>query len=136
MTPPTQTFSRPFNISEPYLFTSETHQISTILSKIFKMDLKLVDYSESSGSSGGENQPETKCQKIAVIQPVQHHEPEPEPEVNPQQSPFPHPTEAEPEPDFSITDLPTELDYPEPKVIGLSSDSDTVSFLTDTTVGK
>ena len=34
------------------------------------MDLKLVDYSESSGSSGGEDQQETKCKKIAVIQPV------------------------------------------------------------------
>ena len=100
------------------------------------MDLKLVDYSESSGSSGGEDQHETKCKKIAVIQPVQHHQPVPEPEVNPEESPFPHPTEAEPEPDFSITDLPIELDYPEPEVIVLSSDSNTVSFLTDTSVGK
>ena len=41
------------------------------------MDLKLVDYSESSGSSGGEDQQETKCKKIAVIQPVQHHQPVP-----------------------------------------------------------
>ena len=95
------------------------------------MDLKLVDYSESSGSSGGENQQETKLKKIANIQPVQHHEPEPEPEVTQEES---HPTE--PEPDFSITDVPLELDYPEPEVIVLSSDSDTVSFLTDTTVGK
>ena len=65
------------------------------------MDLKLVDYSESSGSSGGEDQQETKCKKIAVIQPVQHHEPvpEPEPKVNPEESPFPHPTEPEPEPE-------------------------------------
>ena len=103
------------------------------------MDLKLVDYSESSGSSGGENQQETKCKKIAVIQPVQHHKPvpEPEPEVNPEESPLPHPTEEpEAEPDFSITDVPIELEYPEPEVIVLSSDSDTVSFLTDTTVGK
>ena len=98
------------------------------------MDLKLVDYSESSGTSSGEDQQETKCKKIAVIQPVQHHEPEPE--LNPEESPLPHPTEPEPEPDFSITDLPTELEYPEPEVIVLSSDSDTVSFLTDTTVGK
>ena len=97
------------------------------------MDLKLVDYSESSGSSGGEDQQETKLKKIAIIQPVQHHEPEPEPEVTQQES---HPTEPEPEPDFSITDVPLELDYPEPEVIVLSSDSDTVSFLTDTTVGK
>ena len=107
------------------------------------MDLKLVDYSESSGSSGGEDQQETKLKKIAIIQPVQHHEPEPEPEVTQEES---HPTEpevtqeeshpTEPEPDFSITDVPLELDYPEPEVIVLSSDSDTVSFLTDTTVGK
>ena len=77
------------------------------------MDLKLVDYSESSGSNGGEDHQETKCKKIAVIQPVQHHEPvpEPEPEVNPEESPLAHPTE--PEPDFSITDLPIEMDYPE-----------------------
>ena len=100
------------------------------------MDLKLVDYLESSGSSRGEDQQGTKCKKIAVIQPVQHHQPAPEPEVNPEESPFPHPTEAEPEPDFSITDLPIELDYPEPEVIVLSSDSNTVSFLTDTSVGK
>ena len=94
------------------------------------MDLKLVDYSESSGSSGGEDQQETKCKKIAVIQPVQHHQPvpEPEPEVNPEESPLPHPTE-EPEAE-------PELEYPEPEVIVLSSDSDTVSFLTDTSVGK
>ena len=99
------------------------------------MDLKLVDYSESSGSSGGENQQETKCKKIAVIQPVQHHQPEPE--VNPEESPLPHATEEpEAEPDFSITDVPIELEYPEPEVIVLSSDSDTVSFLTDTSVGK
>ena len=103
------------------------------------MDLKLVDYSESSGSSGGENQQETKFKKIAVIQPVQHHQPvpEPEPEVNPEESPLPHPTEKpEAEPDFSITDVPIELEYPESEVIVLSSDSDTVSFLTDTSVGK
>ena len=103
------------------------------------MDLKLVDYSESSGSSGGENQQETKCKKIGVIQPVQHHQPvpEPEPEVNPEESPLPHPTEEpEAEPDFSITDVPIELEYPEPELIVLSSDSDTVSFLTDTSVGK
>ena len=55
------------------------------------MDLKLVDYSESSGSTGGEDQQETKCKKIAVIQPVQHHQPVPEPEVNPEESPFPIP---------------------------------------------
>ena len=94
------------------------------------MDLKLVDYSESSGSSGGEDQQETKCKKIAVIQPVQHHQlvPEPEPEVNPEESPLPHPTEEpEAEPDFSINDVPIELEYPEPEVIVLSSDSDTVS---------
>ena len=103
------------------------------------MDLKLVDYSESSGSSGGEDQQETKCKKIVVIQPVQYHQPvpEPEPEVNPEESPLPHPTEEpEAEPDFSIIDVPIELEYPEPEVIVLSSDSDTVSFLTDTSVGK
>ena len=54
------------------------------------MDLKLVDYSESSGSSGGEDQQETKLKKIAIIQPVQHHEPEPE--VTQKES---HPTEPE-----------------------------------------
>ena len=70
---------------------------------------------------------------------MQHHQPvpEPEPEVNPEESPLPHPTEEpEAEPDFSINDVPIELEYPEPKVIVLSSDSDTVSFLTDTSVGK
>ena len=50
------------------------------------MDLKLVDYSESSGSSGGEDQQETKCKKIAVIQPVQHHQPVPEPEPKTQKN--------------------------------------------------
>ena len=70
---------------------------------------------------------------------MQHHQPvpEPEPEVNPEESPLPHPTEEpEAEPDFSINDVPIELEYPEPEVIVLSSDSDTVSFLTDTSVGK
>ena len=36
------------------------------------MDLKLVEYSETSGSSGGEEQKDTESRKIAVAQPVQH----------------------------------------------------------------
>ena len=43
------------------------------------MDFKLVEYSETSGSSGGEEPKDTDSRKIAVVQPVQHQQTVPEP---------------------------------------------------------
>ena len=43
------------------------------------MDLKLVEYSETSGSSGGEEQKDTESRTTAVAQPVQHQQTVPEP---------------------------------------------------------
>ena len=47
--------------------------------------------------------------------------------------PSPQPTE---ETDVDIYEVPTELEYSQPEVIILSSDSDTISYHTDTTVGE
>ena len=103
------------------------------------MDLKLVDYSESSSSSGEEHK-ETESKKIAIVQPVPQHKSSseqfsehlPEYQHEEARSSSPQPTED--------TDLPIEIPMPEPEpepeVILLSSDSETVSFHTDTTLGE
>ena len=98
------------------------------------MDVKLVDYSES--SSSGEEHKQTESKKIAIVQPVpqnkssseQFSEHLSEYQHEEARSSSPQPTE--------ITDLPIEIEMPEPEVILLSSDSETVSFLTDTTLGE
>ena len=100
------------------------------------MDVKLVDYSES--SSSGEEHKQTKSKKIAIVQPVpqdkssseQFSEHLSEYQHEEARSSSPQPTED--------TDLPIEIEMPEPEpeVILLSSDSETVSFLTDTTLGE
>ena len=102
------------------------------------MDVKLVDYSES--SSSGEEHKQTESKKIAIVQPVpqdkssseQFSEHLSEYQHKEARSSSPQPTED--------TDLPIEIEMPEPEpepeVILLSSDSETVSFLTDTTLGE
>ena len=102
------------------------------------MDVKLVDYSES--SSSGEENKQTESKKIAIVQPVpqdkssseQFSEHLSEYQYEEARSSSPQPTED--------TDLPIEIEMPEPEpepeVILLSSDSETVSFLTDTTLGE
>ena len=116
------------------------------------MDVKLVEYSESSDSSG-EHSKDTDSRKIAVVQPVQHQQtvPEsisqnplettqPEHELNPDHSSHSSPPTEHPEAELITTDeyseIPLEIEMPEPEVIELSSDSDTVSFITDTTLGE
>ena len=101
------------------------------------MDVKLVDYSES---SSGEEHKQTESKKIAIVQPVpqdkssseQFSEHLSEYQHEEARSSSPQPTED--------TDLPIEIEMPEPEpepeVILLSSDSETVSFLTDTTLGE
>ena len=104
------------------------------------MDIKLVEYSESSETSGEEQPKDTDSRKIAVVQPVQQTLPEPEHEVNPDDSNHSSPPTQHPEPELFTTDeysqIPLEIEMPEPEVIELSSDSDTVSFITDTTLGE
>ena len=117
------------------------------------MDLKLVEYSETSGSSGGEEPKDSDSRKIAVVQPVQHQHTVPEPisenplettqpehELNPDHSSHSSPPTEHPEPELFTTEeyseIPLEIEMPEPEVIELSSDSDTVSFITDTTLGE
>ena len=100
------------------------------------MDVKLVDYSES--SSSGEEHKQTESKKKAIVQPVpqdkssseQFSEHLSENQHEEARSSSPQPTED--------TDLPIEIEMPEPEpeVILLSSDSETVSFLTDTTLGE
>ena len=105
------------------------------------MDVKLVDYSES---SSGEEHKQTESKKIAIVQPVpqdkssseQFSEHLSEYQHEEARSSSPQPTED--------TDLPIEIEMPEPEpeaepepeVILLSSDSETVSFLTDITLGE
>ena len=117
------------------------------------MDLKLVEYSESSESNGGEEPKDSDSRKIAVVQPVQHQqtvlEPisenplettQPEHELNPDHSSHSSPPTEHPEAELFTTDvnseIPLEIEMSEPEVIELSSDSDTVSFITDTTLGE
>ena len=101
------------------------------------MDSKLVDYSETSSS---EEDKHTESKKIAIVQPVPQQqyaehpsetvqEPESEYQQTHEPTPSPHPSEPS---DIPIDEIPE----PEPEIILLSSDSDTVSFLTDTTLGK
>ena len=101
------------------------------------MDPKLVDYSETSSS---EEDKHTESKKIAIVQPVPQEQyaenpsetvPEPESEYQQTHEPTPSPHPSEPS-DIPIDEIPE----PEPEIILLSSDSDTVSFLTDTTLGK
>ena len=101
------------------------------------MDAKLFDYSETSSS---EEDKQTESKKIAIVQPVPQQQyaehpsetvPEPESEYQQTHEPTPSPHPSEPS-DIPIDEIPE----PEPEIILLSSDSDTVSFLTDTTLGK
>ena len=101
------------------------------------MDSKLVDYSETSSS---EEDKHIESKKIAIVQPVPQQQyaehpsetvPEPESEYQQTHEPTPSPHPREPS-DIPIDEIPK----PEPEIILLSSDSDTVSFLTDTTLGK
>ena len=94
------------------------------------MDVKLVDYSES--SSSGEEHKQTESKKIAIVQPVpqdkssseQFSEHLSEHQHEEARSSSPQPTED--------TDLPIEIEMPEPEpepeVILLSSDSETRFF--------
>ena len=115
------------------------------------MDLKLVEYSETSGKSGGKERKDTDSRKIAIVQPVQHQQTVPKPSSeNPLETTQPEyevkldnsslssqPTE-HPEAELFTTDLASkisleiEMPEPEPEVIELSIDSDTVSFIIDT----
>ena len=129
-------------VRQPYLLTLD--QIIKKSVKLIEIDVKLVEYSESSESSG-EDLKDTDSRKIAVVQPVQYQQTVPEPisenplehELNPDHS---SPTTEHPEADFFTTDeyseIPLEIEMPEPEVIELSSDSNTVSFITDTTLGE
>ena len=101
------------------------------------MDSKLVDYSETSSS---EEDKHIESKKIAIVQPVPQQQyaehpsetvPEPESEYQQTHEPTPSPHPSEPS-DIPIDEIPET----EPEIILLSSDSDTVSFLTDTTLGK
>ena len=60
-------------------YLSTLDQIIKNSVNINKIDLKLVVYSETSGSSGGEEQKDTESRTIAVAQPVQHQQTVPEP---------------------------------------------------------
>ena len=136
-------------IRQPYLLT--LHQLIKKSVKLIEMDIKLVEYSESSDTSGGEEPKHTDSRKIAVVQPVQQTVPESEPisenpletsqpeyEVNPNDSSPSSPPTEHPEAKLFTTDeyseIPLEIEMPEPEE--LSSNSDTVSFITDTTLGE
>lgn len=120
------------------------------------MDVKLVDYSESSGSNSNEESSDpVHTKKVAVVQPVQsssniqeHSNPQEQPSNIIETSP-PTPetttqaeTEAEPhtsavfvtDPETTPSELPRS-DSTEPDIIILS-DSDTLSIRTDTSIGK
>ena len=101
----------------------------------------------------GKSQKTLIPEKIAVVQPVQLQQTVPEPisenplettqpehELNPDHSSHSSPPTEHPEPELFTTDeyseIPLEIEMPEPEVIELSSDSDTVSFITDTTLGE
>ena len=123
--------------------------------------LKLVEYSESS-SSNSSPEPDVKYSypKIAVVNPVQivrpQQEEEPEEpayqpdetaEFDPDESlirePISSSSDDQPEqprggseiPEQDITEIPVISENPEPEIIILSSDSDTLSLRTDTTLG-
>ena len=95
------------------------------------MDIKLVDYSESSSESDQASNVESSDKKVAIVQPVQQiHIPDTEPEHQ-------SPTEEE-RTNEDNTEIQLEPDSltPEPAVIEVSSDSETISIGTDTTFGK
>ena len=102
------------------------------------MDVKLVDYSES--SSSGEEHKQTESKKIAIVQPVPQDKSSSE-QFSEHLSEYQHEEArlSSPQP-TEDTDLPIEIEMPEPEpepeVILLSSDSETVSFLTDTPLGE
>ena len=119
--------------------------------------LKLVNYSESSESSSSP-EPEIKHQypKIAVVNPVQGVRPEPEEptfqhdettEFDPDESltrqPIPPSSDDQPEearreseiPEPDITEISLISENPQPEIIILSSDSETLSIRTDTSLG-
>ena len=107
-----------------------------------KKEAKLVDYSDSSSSS--EEKVTISYPKIAVVMPVQsvRPEPTPEPESPEPTSQLDETTEFDPDesqtrqseiPEQDIIQIPEEI--PEPEIIVLSSDSDTLSIRTDTTLG-
>ena len=119
--------------------------------------LKLVNYSESSESSSSP-EPEIKHQypKIAVVNPVQSVRLEPEEptcqhdetsEFDPDESltrqPIPPSSDDQPEearreseiPEPDITEISLISENPQPEIIILSSDSETLSIRTDTTLG-
>ena len=100
------------------------------------MDVKLVDYSES--SSSGEEHKQTESKKIAIVQPVPQDKSSSE-QFSEHLSEYQHEEARSSSPQSTEdTDLPIEIEMPEPEpeVILLSSDSETVSFLTDTTLGE
>ena len=119
--------------------------------------LKLVNYSESSESSSSP-EPEIKHQypKIAVVNPVQSVRPEPEeptfqhdettefdPDESPTRQPIPPSSDDQPEearreseiPEPDITEISLISENPQPEIIILSSDSETLSIRTDTSLG-
>ena len=119
--------------------------------------LKLVNYSESNESSSSP-EPEIKHQypKIAVVNPVQSVRPEPEEptfqhdettEFDPDESltrqPIPPSSDDQPEearreseiPEPDITEISVISENPQPEIIILSSDSETLSIRTDTSLG-
>ena len=105
-----------------------------------KKEAKLVDYSDSSSSS--EEKVTISYPKIAVVMPVQsvRPEPTPEPESPEPTSQLDETTEFDPDEsqtrqsdEQDIIQIPEEI--PEPEIIVLSSDSDTLSIRTDTTLG-
>ena len=90
------------------------------------MDLKLVDYSETSSSSSGEEHKDTVSKKIAVVQAVQQSKPSVPTEnlqetttpleVNPDASrPSPQPTD-ETEDLYDNDVLPIDIEYSQPEV--------------------
>ena len=107
--------------------------------------LQLVDYSESSSSS--DEKVTFPYPKIAVVNPIQSVRPE---FITDQPEQAEHDETTEFDPDESLTrqlihqssdDQPeqvrteSEIPEPEPEIIILSSDSETLSIRTDTTLG-
>ena len=117
-----------------------------------KKDLKLVDYTDSSSSSDDKEKIKFPYPKIAVVNPMQIVTPEiitdvPEHDETTQ---FEHDETTEFDPDVSLTRQPippssdnqpeqvrreSEIPEPEPEIIILSSDSETLSIRTDTSLG-
>ena len=105
-------------------------------------DLKLVDYSSSSSST--EEKITSPHPKIAVVNPIQSVRPE----IITDQPEHDETTEFDPDVSLTTQPIPPSSDYqpekvrreskipePEPEIIILSSDSETLSIRTDTTLG-